>query len=153
MPNSKRVCVNSSGSHTRLCQARSPVTAQQQANWQDSGALWHPPRACVYNDKITKAGQWVDGATGVHCIWGSRTLTNLPLRLKVVERSKCTGVCQRCNQLADWGCLHGRWWLCQSWCDGGDYLQHIIIMCESHSEIKILPNIYSSVKNLFFYSE
>lgn len=28
-------------------------------------------RATVYNDKIT-TGRWVDGAMGVHCIWGSK---------------------------------------------------------------------------------
>lgn len=29
-------------------------------------------RAPVYNDKITETVRWVDGAMGVHCIWGSK---------------------------------------------------------------------------------
>lgn len=78
------------------------LNAHQQAGWQDIGTCWHPPEASVYSDKITgrAMGWWGHGGT---LYLGVKTLTNLPLRLRSSERSKCTRVCQRCNQRVDLG--------------------------------------------------
>lgn len=84
------------------------LNAHQQAGWQDISACWHPPEASVYSDKITgrALGWWGHGGT---LYLGVKTLTNLPLRLRSSERSKCTRVCQRCNQRVDLGPWQWMW--------------------------------------------
>lgn len=88
--------------------AQLPLNAHQQAGWQDISSWWHPPRASVYSDKITgRAMSW--WGEGDILYLGVKTLTNLPVRLRSVKRSKCTRVCQRCNQQVDVGPWL-RWW-------------------------------------------
>lgn len=78
------------------------MPTSRQAGWQDIGACWHPPETSVYSDKITHRAMswWGHGGT---LYLGVITLTNLLLRLRSSERSKCTTVCQRCNQRVDLG--------------------------------------------------
>lgn len=80
----------------------------QQAGWQVISACWHHSRMSVYSDKITSRAMswWGHGGT---LYLGVKTLTNLLLRLRTVERSKCTGVCRRSNQRVDLGPWQ-RWW-------------------------------------------
>lgn len=103
--------------------------AGRQADRTSVHADIHPELLFI-SDKITGRAMswWGHGGT---LYLGVKTLTNLPLRLRSAERSKCTRVCQRCNQRVDLGPWQ---WLWHNYCR--------IIMCSINVQSSILCYIH-----------